>query len=570
MYLASLGGAIYTAFFYDKYLGDTSPIQGWIDENATSYSTDIYDTILSLKEVSLAHSQVQADKQLPMAYLTEKVELFRGMLETFNPSSVAGERVDKLPSAHEALKSARQFVDLVSKWATTRNDRGADKELAAAEEKALFTMRKLTVEALDKEFQSRDEMKRAIISSRLFANKAFKIAILLYIFGAVALGSVYWASGAWVAAERARFKRLEYLLATVGHELRSPLQAIVSAAQLLRRIFSAGENATYVEIIRDSSRQLARLVDDLVDLARNEELSFDPQPIDMTYWLGKIAARYSVDAESKGLKFIADAATLPSIVFDEDRLTQCIGNLLSNAIRYTSAGSIKLTIDITHLTTDEGILNADVEDTGPGVPAKERERIFRPFVRVATDTAGMGLGLAIVSSIVRTAGGRVFLKRSEPSKGSVFSLELPVKFANAQQANQKSSEQSSQAIRPRSVDERVLIVDDDQSIRTVLSAVVAEMGYSSDQAADGDEAFQMALETQYYAILTDIQMPVRDGFELAQACRDNLQPCPALIAMTAYTKKLSGDPRARIFDKTLSKPVDDEVLLNVLENVPSH
>lgn len=555
-----------------KYLGPSSPVQGWINENATSFSIDLYDNAINLKELNLAYSEVLADKNLPLSHLLDRIEMMRGLLETFDPSSVAGQRVNQLPLFQSAKQPINHYLELATKWANTAattGERKLDQNVVEAGREASLALRKVTIEAIDKELQSRDDMINAIMSSRKLANNTFNIAVLLYIFGAIALGSVYWASGAWVAAERARFERLEYLLATVGHELRSPLQAIVSSANLLRRTIAYGENVNYVNIIRDSSGQLARLVNDLVGLARNEELSLLPATVHLTEWVEKISSRFHVEAERKGLKFFVDVpSNLPDITFDETRLTQCVGNLLTNALRYTIDGTVKLIINVTNQSVDEGLLQIDVQDTGRGIAAKDRDRIFQPFVRVSMDTKGMGLGLAIVSNIVRAVHGQISLE-SEVGKGSTFTIVLPVKYVHSSISNLQHQEQSPSVIVNQSstVGGRILVVDDDQSIATVLSAVVEEMGYPASQAQNGEEALKMALEAPYFAIITDIQMPIVDGFELAQECRKKLHPCPALIAMTAYTLELRKDPRAYLFDKTLSKPVDDEILLNVLENL---
>jgi CheY-like chemotaxis protein len=391
---------------------------------------------------------------------------------------------------------------------------------------------------------------------------------VLFTFGIIALISVFFASRAWVTAERERFEHLEYLLATVGHDLRSPLQAIVGCAKLLRKSFAAGDNKTYVNIITDSSEQLAKLVDDLVSLARKEELSFEPHPLKLENWVNKIAARFTVDAEKKGLEFVVSMPNnLPTIMFDEIRLTQCVGNLLANAIRYTDSGAIKLAVN--HLKIAENdLLLIDVEDTGPGIAEKDRKRIFMPFVRASSAAQGKGLGLAIAASIVRAAHGHISLKTTQ-GVGSTFSISLPVIYPENSTHETTSAAPSENQTNKAQVDHlNVLIVDDDPSLRAAFAGIVVDMGYFSDQASDGKEAFELANKKPYHAIITDIQMAGWDGFKLAQECRKKLHPCPILIAITAYTRALNNDPRAKLFDKILYKPVNDELLLAALESTP--
>lgn len=565
-YFLSLTGAGLAIASYEKYLGNSSPVQSWLNnEYSTSYSTDIDDALFSMQEVSIAYREAVVDKTSRKArlHLKDRVDMYEDALKIFEPNTEIGQHINTYVSTTEAMQAAKAFLDLVVTRISS-SQQIPDTAIFAAEEKALIAIRRLVTEAELKELQARDEMVLAINSSRMLADRALQIGIVLFIFGFFALISVYWASKAWMAAERERFDRLEYLLSTVGHDLRSPLQAIVSCAKLLRKSHTSGDNKAYADIIKDSSVQLARLVDDLIGLARNEELSFEPQPLELNQWINKVVTRFTVDAERKGLILVVtvEPNKLPTIMFDETRLTQCVGNVLSNALRYTDSGSIKLTVKHTN-HVDDGVLSIEVKDTGAGIADDDRTRIFMPFERASSKEHGKGLGLAIASSIVRTAHGTISLK-TEVGVGSTFSISLPVTYANAV-ASAAPAVVQTETRTQHAAGERVLIVDDDPSLRSAFAGIIADMGYASDQAADGEEGYQLATATKYHAIVTDIQMPGWDGFKLAQACRENLHPCPILIAITAYTNTLSDDPRAIIFDKILHKPIDDELLLEALE-----
>lgn len=572
MYVLSLAGAGYAILYYEKYLGSASPVQRWLNRNAASYTTDIYHTMLAMKEVSIAFREMHNDKTSfqSQQHFREQAELLAGMLATFELNTSIGQLVQSYTSTDDAIRNAKAFLGLLSRWADSP-DSISELEIRQIEETAFTSMRRLTMEAEQKEFQARDDLVIAINSSRALAERALEIGIVLFIFGFIALVSVYLAAKDWVAAERERFERLEYLISTVGHDLRSPLQAIVSSAQLLKKTFAPVDGKLYINIIKDSSEQLARLVDDLVGLARNEELSFVPEPLDLSVWLKKIQARFAVDAMRKELDFdVVQRSDLPVVMFDETRLNQCVGNLLSNAIRYTDAGSIHLTIEHRHISSLSGELLIDVDDTGRGIADKDQKRIFLPFVRASSLEQGKGLGLAIVSGIVRALNGKIALT-SKLNVGSTFSVVLPVSYPCAPDpsAPESLASQDSQNKSANSEIARILIVDDDESLRTVFAAIVSDMGYLSDQAADGKEGFILAKCTNYHAIVTDIQMTGWDGFALAAACRRYLHPCPLLIAMTAYTKALNDDPRSSIFDQVLHKPVNEELLLAALEGAPS-
>jgi len=314
----------------------------------------------------------------------------------------------------------------------------------------------------------------------------------------------------------------------------------------------------------------------LINMARSEALSFVAAPVDLANWFDLAASRYRQVVEAKLLTFSASLDGLCSqILFDAHRLTQCADNLVSNAVRYTAQGSVSFVVRCEPSPTSSGecMLTLEVSDTGRGIDPSDHARIFEPFIRVDNSVKGMGVGLSMVASIARRAGGRVSV-RSSLGKGSTFTFTAPVAIVHElPAATSRIARPASTPMRPGQVSPvnipRVLVVDDDPIIAEVLGGLLPHMGFAADMAHGGHAGLDMAREHSYCAILTDIQMPDVDGFALAAALRENLHPCPTVIAMTAYTSKLSADERASVFDAALTKPVDEGVLLDLLDHAAS-
>ncbi|HSY26154.1 MAG TPA: hypothetical protein VK832_01510, partial [Burkholderiaceae bacterium] len=247
----ALIGSINIGISYQHGLGESSPVQIWLDRNATSYSTDVYDTVLTLKDLNFAYYQFQTKKEIRAGALLDQVELFRGYLIAFEPPTTAGALVSKLPSYRLAMTSSRRYADLIEHWIKNTADREPNAEIADAEAVAAEAMRRLSVEALDQEFKSRDSMKEAIMRSRTMADTAMRIAFLLFGVGGLLLAIVFQQSRAWMVAERARVAFLEQektrleqrvaerteslnslmesrrmIIANASHELRTPINAL--------------------------------------------------------------------------------------------------------------------------------------------------------------------------------------------------------------------------------------------------------------------------------------------------------------------------------------------------------
>jgi signal transduction histidine kinase len=225
---------------------------------------------------------------------------------------------------------------------------------------------------------------------------------------------------AWRLAESEQLTR--NFLMSVSHELRTPLTAIRGHVEALREGLAEDPDVREqsLEVLSNESARLERLVGDVLDLAKLDAHRFtlNPEEVDMRRLIDAAYAAFTEEARRRAIDYREQIGAAPVIVSDGDRVLQIISNLLRNAFRWTpDGGRIELALDHAN-----GSISVAVDDSGPGIPAEERERIFRPFW--SRDDGGSGLGLAIARELAVALGGRIELE-SEPGQGSRFELVLP-------------------------------------------------------------------------------------------------------------------------------------------------
>lgn len=351
-------------------------------------------------------------------------------------------------------------------------------------------------------------------------------------------------------AERATRVKDEFL-AILGHELRNPLAPIVTALQLLRM---EGRESRIYDMLDRQVSHLLRLVDDLLDVSRitrgKAELRKAHIEIHSAVQRGLEIARpllenkrmtVVVDVPERGLRTHADPA----------RIAQVLANLLTNAAKYSDPEKhIRVRAE-----RAGSFVRITIEDQGIGLAADMLERVFDQFVQVpqASDRAagGLGLGLAIVRSLVTLHGGSVRALSEGVGHGSAFVVELPFDETAAE------AEAAAPAITKATADQEtpVLIVDDNRDAAEMLGQILESFGYQVRLAHDGPEALETVNDYKPSVALLDIGLPIMDGYELARALRSSL-PNVRLVAVTGYGQ--AGDRERAInagFDAHLVKPV---------------
>ncbi|HVL67480.1 MAG TPA: ATP-binding protein [Vicinamibacterales bacterium] len=367
-------------------------------------------------------------------------------------------------------------------------------------------------------------------------------------------------------AEEATRAKDEFL-AMLGHELRNPLSPIVTALQLMRLRQAPSHEQ---EVIERQVTNLVRLVDDLLDVARITRGKIDLRKSRID--LGEVVSR-GIEIAAPELERRRQVLTVrlpshsPLVDGDPARLAQALANLLTNASKYSDPGS-----QIVITGEDDGErARIRVRDHGVGISPDMVDRVFELFVQQpqAIDRAqgGLGLGLAIVRSLVTLHGGRVWAESGGLGLGSEFVIELP---RAAETAPQGASEGASGAtgLTP-TVRAHVLVVDDNADLANLLADALSSFGYVVRTAAEGLAALRLADEFEPDVVLLDIGLPVLDGYEVARQLRAGRRgPLVRLIAVTGYGEEADRRrSRDAGFDAHLVKPVDLDELQRLVADL---
>lgn len=355
-------------------------------------------------------------------------------------------------------------------------------------------------------------------------------------------------------------KQRDQFLAMLGHELRNPLAAIGMAVE-----FSGDDH--YRGVVRRQARHLTRLVDDLLDVSRvtSGKIVLKRTPVDV----GELVRRSvqvlggALSAQSQSLSLSLPGAAVV-VLADSVRLEQIVVNLLNNAIKYTpQGGHIYLAV-----TASDERVEICVQDDGVGISQDMLPRIFDLFAQAeaSIDRAkgGMGIGLTLVKRLVELHGGDVSAESAGAGRGSTFRVTLPRVFmADASPSLRPAPELHSES--PRDV----LVVEDNDDSRELLSAMLRRAGHHVRDAADGLTGVDLALSERPEVILVDIGLPGLDGYGVAKRVRHSLGHDVLLVALTGYGQP---DDRARAldagFDVHLTKPVDFAQLSQLLMQRP--
>ncbi len=355
------------------------------------------------------------------------------------------------------------------------------------------------------------------------------------------------------AAEAANQAKSEFL-ATMSHEMRTPLNGMLGMVELLLTERLTAQQRQYAELADSSAKSLLSLINDLLDIGKIEagQLNIEHVPFKLGDLLTELSNLYRLRAREKGLSFSTQQSPkVPNhLIGDPGRLRQILNNLLSNALKFTRQGEFGLRIERldrhdTEATGSNATLRFSVHDTGIGISPEVQEKLFTRFTQADSSTTrefgGSGLGLAIVRQLCEHLGGSVLLS-STPGQGSVFSCEL--RFTQDDQAGSNtplpippspSRERRAAAPNTDALTHagKILVVEDNPINQIVAQALLQQIGYTHITLVDnGQEAVNAVLTGGFDAILMDCRMPVLDGFEATAAIRAKGYHLP-IIAMTA-------------------------------------
>ncbi|HWQ36142.1 MAG TPA: response regulator [Blastocatellia bacterium] len=376
-------------------------------------------------------------------------------------------------------------------------------------------------------------------------------------------------------AERANRLKDEFL-ATVSHELRTPLNAMLGWVSVVRggRLDEAGV-ARALETVERNARAQKRLIDDLLDVSRiiTGKLRLDIRMIELTSLIESVVDSVRPAAEARGVQLQTWLSLSPVMLpGDLNRLQQVVWNLISNAIKFTPAGG-RVEVRLSQMADEVGIA---VSDTGAGITPEFLPYVFDRFRQADGSSTrkhgGLGLGLAIVRHLVELHGGTVRAESEGAGRGATFTITLPLTRAALSDKNDAVLSPGGTATlsdsAPRLTGLRVLIVDDEADSRKLLSTILSQSEARVETAESAAEAIRLMEAWQPEVLISDISMPVMDGFELIQQLRqhnrEQISHIPA-IALTAYAR---AEDRIRAlaagYQMHLAKPVEpDELVVTI-------
>lgn len=384
-----------------------------------------------------------------------------------------------------------------------------------------------------------------------------------------------------LAAERAARSELlrtsrvkDEFLATLSHELRTPMTAILGWARLLRDPSSRAKNLDRaIESIETNAAAQARLIDDLLDMSRiiSGKMTLKLESLDLAVVIRAAVEGLLPAAANKRINLSAKIAESAHIQGDAARLQQVFWNLLSNAVKFTPAGG-RVTVELIKGDVSAMII---VSDTGPGIEAAFLPYVFDRFRQAdATLTrryGGLGLGLAITRNLVELHGGSVGVASDGKDKGATFTVELPLAASQALSHEGDvvgaPSNDVMQAIRDR----RVLVVDDSPDTAQVVAVMLENVGMKTATANSGETALKLVSAEPFDVLISDIGMPLMDGYALIRRIREREQASGAhlcAVALSAFARP--EDRKAALdagYDSYLVKPVTPDQLYRAVAAV---
>ena len=363
-------------------------------------------------------------------------------------------------------------------------------------------------------------------------------------------------------SESANVAKSEFL-ANMSHEIRTPMNAIYGVAQLLEVSSPLTERQMqYLEILKRSSDALLSIINDLLDISKIEagKIQLERQPFSVMKVVDEVVGISSAQVKGKGLTLSVDGDCRADTRYmgDAVRLHQILMNLVSNAIKFTTAGGIKVNVRCADTPDGEsGLITLTVADTGIGIAPEQQRSIFEKFVQadntISRKYGGTGLGLSITKSLVELMRGTIELQ-STPGQGSTFIVRLRLRKAcdNEEVDNGAPSHTSRDSLGAP----HVLVVDDYEPNIVLTTAFLETWGYSVDSATSAAGALEKVQSGRYDAILMDIQMPNGSGLEVTQKIRalerQQGRPRTPIVAMTAHA--LVGDR-----ERCLNSDMDDYI-----------
>ena len=355
----------------------------------------------------------------------------------------------------------------------------------------------------------------------------------------------------------------EQLIATVSHDIKTPLSTILGYSELLANSELSTKQIYFNKNIKNSSDYISQLVQDLLDLTQIEagKITLEKTAFSLPNLIEEIAKNLQSVYQKKeiNLQIEIDESFNKNIISDAFRLKQILTNIIGNAYKFTENGFIKISAK-SNLKDSFLILN--IEDTGIGIEESKRELIFEEFTQanenIEKNYGGSGLGLTISKKLTEILGGKISVK-SEINKGSIFEIAVPLEFNNSNKNEAKTSTKNLKNY-------TAIIVDDDSNLLQLTSEILKQNNFTTHSFTSGKEAFEFAKNNTFNILITDIQMPILDGFELLKSLQENkllIQNQP-IIALTGRTDLSEKEYLDFGFSAIIKKPYSPNYLIQIV------
>ena len=375
-------------------------------------------------------------------------------------------------------------------------------------------------------------------------------------------------------AETANVAKSEFL-ANMSHELRTPLNSIIGFAQILSKDRDLKpEQQQRLSIINRNGEHLLSLINNILSMSKIEagRISLNETDFDLQALLKNLQQMFALKVQNKGLQFFLESeAHLPQYISaDEAKLRQILINLIGNAIKFTEQGGIVLRAQANRdQNSNQHLLKLEVEDTGPGIPPEELDRLFVPFEQTTAGRKikqGTGLGLAITRKFIELMGGEI-TAHSTVGVGTCFQCSIPIHRSLGEVVPVPTAQSQVIGLAPEQPEYRILVVDDETDNRLLLLDLLTSVGVSVQQASNGREANQIWQAWHPHLIWMDLRMPEMNGAEATKRIRkaeselENGESWTKIIALTASAFKEERDiTLASGFDDFVIKPFEEEVI----------
>ena len=492
-------------------------------------------------------------------------------LQKINDDDTTVKYVDKLDDlVQRKLFFNRQLLDAYYK--SGKNP--AENLLIAQQEKDLTDSIKATAEIIDS--SRRKLLSDVTLSIDKSGKNAQQFSISLIILVVISGAGLFWYIINIIRKQTQLIGQLnvsekkvkdaaelkEKFMANMSHEIRTPMNAILGFTNLLQRKNIDSESKGYVQTIQKSGESLLTIINDILDLSKIEAgmMRIEAAPFSIRSLVHSIEMMFKIKTDEKQLQLLVtvDESLPDGLEGDATRLTQILVNLIGNALKFTSKGSIA--IKLTNEGCTEKIIKTGIEisDTGIGIEKDKVATIFERFQQaedsVTRRYGGTGLGLAIVNDLLLLQDGTITVE-SEAGKGTTFRIIIPYKIA-AEQSRLAMPVEISTAIQYDFVNVCVLVVEDNEINRSLLYHLFNSWQLKFDLVNNGREAIDILQTKNYNLILMDIQMPEMDGYTATQEIRGKLQLNTPIIAMTAHA--MAGEREKCLsygMNEYISKPI---------------